>query len=250
MTSYDKFAWYYDRLTENVDHDSIGRQIDTLVDRFDGKKGVLVELGCGTGSVCEVMSGLGYDVIGIDRSQEMLSQAWNKKFESGHDIQYVCQDMTHLQLYGNADVVISVLDCINHLPDKQAVKSTFDRVSMYTEQGGLFIFDVNTIYKHRYVLADNSFIYDLDGLFCTWQNEYNEQDDSVEIFLDFFEENEDGTYERYQENFREIALSEQEIETMLADSGFEVLAKYDDYTEKPVTEKTQRIVYVARKLKR
>lgn len=248
MSQYNSFAWYYDSLTKNVDYQLIANRLDQLVERFGGQKGVLLELGCGTGSVCELMTQKNYDVIGIDTSEDMLNMAMDKKFESGSDIQYLRQDMTEIDMYGDIDVTISVLDCINHLPDKNAVQKTFNGVSRFASNNGLFIFDVNTIYKHREVLADNAFVYDLDGLFCSWQNEYNPEDDSVEIFLDFFEEQENGLYERYEENFKEIALSEKDIEEMLAKSGFEVLGKYNDYTYEPINNKTERIVYVAKKI--
>ncbi|MGN0601070.1 MAG: class I SAM-dependent DNA methyltransferase [Oscillospiraceae bacterium] len=247
MCGYNKFAWFYDRLTENVDYNLIGRRIDELVKRYGGRKDILLELGCGSGSVCEVMCGLGYDVIGVDTSQEMLNQALDKKYESKSNIQYLCQDMRELDMYGTIDVTISVLDSINHLPDAESVKKTFERVSLFAYPDGLFIFDVNTRYKHKEILGNNSYIYDLDGLFCAWQNEYDERDGSVEINLDFFEEDEKGIYRRYQEEFREIALEEKEIDRMLLDCGFEILGKFDGYTDKAVSEETQRIVYVAKK---
>ena len=177
MSGYSKFAWFYDRLTGNVDYDLISRQIDRLVKRFGGRKNILLEIGCGTGSLCEKMSGLGYDVIGVDASQEMLTEALDKKYESGSEIQYLCQDMTELDMYGTIDVTVSVLDSINHLADIEAIRKAFERVSLFAFPDGLFIFDVNTVYKHREILANNSYIYDdLDGLFCSWQNEYSSQD--------------------------------------------------------------------------
>lgn len=247
MSGYSKFAWFYDRLTGNVDYDLISRQIDRLVKRFGGRKNILLEIGCGTGSLCEKMSGLGYDVIGVDASQEMLTEALDKKYESGSEIQYLCQDMTELDMYGTIDVTISVLDSINHLADIEAIRKAFERVSLFAFPDGLFIFDVNTVYKHREILANNSYIYDLDGLFCSWQNEYSSQDNSVEMFLDFFEERDDGKYERFQESFKEIAVEEAEVDRLLEKTGFDILAKYDGYTDEPVNEKTQRIVYVAKK---
>lgn len=250
MSSYSSFAEFYDRLTDNVDYDDISRQIDRLVERFDGRKNILLELGCGTGSLCEKMSGLGYDVIGIDNSHEMLSVALDKKFDSGNTIQYLCQDMTEIDMFGTIDVTVSVLDSINHLPDADAVQKAIEKVSLFAFPDGLFIFDMNTVYKHREILGNNSYIYDMDGLFCSWQNEYNEADDSVEMFLDFFVEQDDGQYVRYQESFKEIALEESVIDEMLKQSGFEILAKYDGYTDNPVCDKTQRIVYVAKKLKK
>ena len=247
MSGYSRFAKFYDALTDNVDYGAIAGQIDKLVGRFGGRKNILLELGCGTGSLCEKMSGLGYDVIGIDNSQEMLSQALDKKYDSGSEIQYLCQDMTELDMYGTIDVTISVLDSINHLPDADAIQKAFDKVSLFAYPDGLFIFDVNTIYKHREILGNNSYIYDMDGLFCSWQNEYNDKDNSVEMFLDFFEEQESGSYERFQESFKEIALDESVIDSMLKKAGFDILAKYDGYTDNPVNKQTQRIVYVAKK---
>lgn len=249
MSGYSKFAWFYDRLTENVDYDAISKQIDKLVERFGGRKNILLELGCGTGSLCEKMSSLGYDVIGVDTSQEMLSEALDKKFDSESKIQYLCQDMTELDMFGTIDVTVSVLDSINHLPDAESVKKTFERVSLFAFPDGLFIFDMNTVYKHREILGTNSFIYNPDGLFCSWQNEYSEDDNSVEMFLDFFEEQDDGRYQRFQENFKEIALDESEIDKLLDEAGFEILAKYDGYTDEPVNEKTERIVYAAKKVR-
>ena len=248
MSGYSKFAWFYDRLTENVDYDLIGNRIDKLVSRFGGRKNILLEIGCGTGTLCEKMSGLGYDVIGVDSSQEMLSEALDKKYESGSEIQYLCQDMTELDMYGTIDVTVSVLDSINHLADVESIRKTFERVSLFAFPDGLFIFDMNTVYKHRQILGNNSYIYDLDSLFCSWQNEYSSQDDSVEMFLDFFEEQEDGRYERFQESFKEIAIEEAEIDRLLNETGFEILAKYDDYSDRPVNDKTQRIVYVTKKI--
>lgn len=248
MSGYSKFAWFYDRLTENVDYDLIGNRIDKLVSRFGGRKNILLEIGCGTGNLCEKMSSLGYDVIGVDSSQEMLSEALDKKYESGSEIQYLCQDMTELDMYGTIDVTVSVLDSINHLADVESIRKTFERVSLFAFPDGLFIFDMNTVYKHREILGNNSYIYDLDGLFCSWQNEYSSQYDSVEMFLDFFEEQEDGRYERFQESFKEIAIEEAEIDRLLKETGFEILAKYNDYSDRPVNEKTQRIVYVTKKI--
>lgn len=248
MSGYSKFAWFYDRLTENVDYDFIGNRIDKLVTCFGGRKNILLEIGCGTGTLCEKMNSLGYDVIGVDSSQEMLSEALDKKCESGSEIQYLCQDMTELDMYGTIDVTVSVLDSINHLADVESIRKTFERVSLFAFPDGLFIFDMNTVYKHSEILGNNSYIYDLDGLFCSWQNEYSSQDDSVEMFLDFFEEHEDGRYERFQESFKEIAIEEAEIDRLLKETGFEILAKYDDYSDRPVNAKTQRIVYVTKKI--
>lgn len=248
MSGYHSFAYFYDKLTENVDYKGIARSVDGYVKRFGGRKGILLDLACGTGSLSEELSSVGYDVIGVDSSCEMLNCALDKKYESGLDIQYLCQDMRRLDMYGTIDVTVCVLDSINHLESAEDVLRVFERVSLFAFPDGMFIFDVNTLHKYRDVLADNAYIYNLDGVYCGWQNEYNKTDNSVAVYLDFFEE--DGeTYRRYTEAFSEIYISDEDIRKMLAKCGFEVLGVFDDYTDKALAESTERAVYVCRKIK-
>lgn len=245
MSNYSDFAFYYDGLTKNVSYRSRAEYFDKLIKESCKSGGnYLVDLACGTGSLSEEFARLGYDVTGIDNSTGMLSEAMNKKYDSQLDIQYVCQDMTSFELYGNADVVICALDSINHLETPEDIKKTFERVHVFTEPGGVFIFDINTVYKHREILGNNSFILENDQVFCAWQNSYEEQYDRVNISLDFFEKTENGSYTRYSEDFSEIALQTGEIEKYLAEAGFEIIHRYDEDSTSPVHEKSQRIIYV------
>ncbi|MBR1663722.1 MAG: class I SAM-dependent methyltransferase [Ruminococcus sp.] len=247
--SYSSFAYFYDRLQSDVDYNAIAAFIDKQVVRFGGRKGILLDLACGTGSLCEELARLGYDVIGTDASSEMLSAALDKKYESGLEIQYLSQSMTELDMFGTVDVTVCTLDSINHLDSKEDIQKAFDRVSLFAFPDGMFIFDVNTPYKHKNVLADNTFVFELDGLYCVWQNEYDDTDGSVGITLDFFEQRDDGSYQRYTESFREIAPDRAEICSMLDDAGFEILDSFDDYTENKDSETSSRIVFVCRKVK-
>lgn len=179
----------------------------------------------------------------------MLNEALDKKFDSGLNIQYLCQDMTKLDMFGTIDVTICALDSLNHLPDLDAIKQTINRVSLFCEPGGLFIFDVNTPYKHKNVLGNNTFIYDMEDVYCVWQNTYTEEDNRVEMWLDFFEKQENGSYERYDESFSEIAFDDAVIEKIVADSGMEIVGKYDYDTTEPTKADSEKIVYVAHKIK-
>lgn len=246
--SYSFFARYYDALTMNVSYDTIAKRYDELVTRFGGRKDILLDLGCGTGSLCECMARLGYDCIGIDNSEDMLNEAFDKKYDSGLNIQYLCQDMTALDMFGTIDVTVSSLDCLNHLDSLDDVRKTFERVSLFAYPDGLFIFDMNTPYKHKYVLGDNVFVYDTDDVYCVWQNSYSIENNRVEIALDFFERDGD-VYERQSEQFCELAYDDEVIKRLLSECGFELLAQYDDFSDNKVTEKTQRILYVAKKVK-
>lgn len=245
--AYNKFAWFYDRLQKDVPYSDMAKLFDKLIKKYSSEKEVVLDLACGTGSLSMEMAKLGYDVIGVDLSQDMLNEALDKNFESGLNIRYLCQNMTKLELYAAADAVVCTLDSLNHLPNFEDVEKTIEKVSEYTYKGGVFIFDINTLYKHRNILENNAFNFDLEDLFCAWQNEINE-DDSVNIYLDFFEKENNGKYSRYSENFTEHYFDPKDIEEVLEKNNFQVIEKYDGYSENNVTEDTQRILYVCKKL--
>lgn len=248
MTGYHHFAQFYDTLTGNISYKKRAEYFDALINHFDGRQGILLDLGCGTGSLSEEMARLGYDVIGVDTSYEMLNAALDKKFESGLPIQYLKQDMTELDMFGTIDVTLCALDSLNHLPNFEAVEKTFARVSLFSEPNSLFLFDVNTPYKHQHVLADNTYVYDTDAVYCVWQNHFYEKDYKVLIDLDFFEQ-EEGVYRRYEESFFEIAYPTEKLDEALDNAGFKVLAHYDYDTLNAPEETSEKIIFVARKVR-
>lgn len=248
MSNYSDFAFYYDGLTKNIDYKKRAGYFDMLIKKYCTSGGrYIVDLACGTGSLSEEFCALGYDVIGIDNSEEMLSEALDKKYDSGSDIQYVCQDMTSFELYGNADAIICALDSINHLENTEDIKKTFERAYLFIQKGGVFIFDANTAYKHREILADNAFIFENEQVFCAWQNSYSPRDNRIEISLDFFEKTDSGKYERYSEDFAEIAPETEVLDKFLTDAGFKITAHFDEDSTEPANEKSQRIIFVAKK---
>ncbi len=244
--SYDSFSRFYDLLTDNVEYEKRADYFCRLLSMCGIKDGILLDLGCGTGSMSVKMAQRGFDVIGVDSSVGMLNAAQQKMFECGKPLLLLNQSMQEIDLYGTVDCAICVLDGINHLSGAEDVKKTFEKVSLFMNPGGAFAFDVNTIYKHKNVLADNVFVYEPEGLFCVWQNNYNSSDNSVEISLDFFEE-EDGAYYRSGESFTEQAYELSEIRLWLEEAGFEVEGIYDDMTTEPVNPESERAVFLARK---
>lgn len=247
MSGYSAFARFYDKLTANIDYRKRGEYFNEIIKKFKvTKDNILLDLACGTGSISEIMDGLGYDVIGVDNCEEMLGVAMEKKFDSGSKIQYLCQDMCRLDMFGTVDVTVCALDSINHLPSIEDVRKVFEGVAFFSELNGLFIFDVNTLYKHRKILADNTFTYEAEGIYCVWENTLDREIDEVRMNLEFFEELDNGLYIRSSDSFSEKAYSEAELEKILAESGFELLAKYGDDTFAPPADDSQRIVYAAR----
>lgn len=250
MAGYGDFAYYYDLLTENVDYESRCDYISALLAENGIGKGILLDLACGTGTFSLLFSEKGYEVIGVDASQEMLSQAQEKKMEKGADVLFLCQRMEALDLFGTINAAVCTLDSINHITDINNVREAFRRVSLFMEDGGIFVFDVNTPYKHKEVLANNTFIYDMDDVYCVWQNTTDENlltGVSLDIFERDTEGEEDDVYFRYSEEFYEKGYNLDEIKGLLEENKFEVLAVYEEMTKKPVTEKTERAVFVAKK---
>ncbi|MBR1423444.1 MAG: class I SAM-dependent methyltransferase [Ruminococcus sp.] len=248
MGGYGDLARFYDRLTENVGYGEIAELIDLLVRKYGSEHEVIVDLACGTGTLSVELVKFGYDVIGVDSSEDMLAAAFDKA-EGAEGVSFLCQDMTELSLWGAADAVICVLDSLNHLDNEHQLERTFSAVSDHVCDGGLFIFDLNTEYKHREILADNAFCYDLDGLFCSWQNETAE-DGTVTEYLNFFEEQEEGTYQRYSEEIAERIYSDALIMRLLTAYGFELIGRFDGFSEEPVRDNSQRILYVCKRLDR
>ncbi len=242
---YNSFSEYYDALMQNVGYKARCEYIMKAFERLNHDMGLSLDLACGTGSLTVELKKNGVDVYGIDASYDMLSHAREKAEESGLDILFLCQKMQSIDLYGTIDTCVCTLDSINHLIKSSDVQKTFDRVSLFMNKGGYFLFDANTIYKHRGVLADNTFVYDTDDVFCVWQNSLKENN-VVEIELDFFER-EGNVYYRTDEKFCERAYSDEELTSMLERAGFEVVERFGDMTFESPKEDEQRVVYIARK---
>jgi len=241
--SYGVFARYYDALTENVDYPAKAKFIHDVLNRYKPGCSLVVDLACGTGSLSLELASLGFDLIAVDGSPDMLSVACMKE---NRGVQFLCQKLNKLDLYGTADAMVCTLDSINHITDEKVLLEAFRRVSLFLEPDGVFLFDANTPYKHRHVLGDNVYIYDTDEVYCVWQNRLLD-DDYTEISLDFFEPDEDGAYFRSSESFLERAYSREQLSDMLDRAGFAIVEEFDDYTDARLSAETQRVVYVCRK---
>ena len=243
MESYNSFAEYYDELMEDARYPERCRYILQTADRLGHVMGRTLDLACGTGSLTLELKKSGVDVFGADGSVEMLSEAMQKSLREGFHILFVNMDMQELELPEKIDTCVCTLDSINHLTDENDVQKTFNGVSRHMNAGGLIIFDVNTVYKHREVLADNVFVTESERVFCVWQN-FPRENDIVDISLDFFEE-ENGAYYRSGEDFSERAYSDAELRSMLEKAGFEVVAVCGDLSFEPPRKDEQRVIYTA-----
>jgi ubiquinone/menaquinone biosynthesis C-methylase UbiE len=247
MSSYETFARYYDVLTQNVNYAARAGYLCELFARLNHSTGITLDLACGTGSLTVELAKYGLDIYGIDSSMSMLSVAQQKAAENELSILFLCQKMQSIDLYGTVDTVVCSLDSINHLTSENDVLSTFKRVSLFLNKGGYFVFDANTVYKHRHVLADHIFIYDTDDVYCVWQNHYEPKTNRVGITLDFFGRD-NYVYRRSTEHFYERAYETEKLTSMLNAAGFELIHIYDDMSFSKPNDSSERLVFVTRKL--
>ncbi|MGI6031021.1 MAG: class I SAM-dependent DNA methyltransferase [Eubacteriales bacterium] len=244
------FARYYDQLNADCDYEAIADYYQQLFSRWGLSPQLVLELGCGSGNVTLPMAQRGYDMIGLDLSPEMLQLAREKAAAaSREDILLLCQDMTDFELYGTVEAVICALDGINYLTDKRDLLRCFRLTSLYLEQGGLFVFDVNTPYKFEKVLADNVFLYDLEDVYCIWQNHYEKRSGLCRFDLTLFGR-EGEAYRRYEESQVERSYETQELKTLLQKAGFRLEAVYHEGTLGRPRPTSERLYYVARKINR
>jgi ubiquinone/menaquinone biosynthesis C-methylase UbiE len=248
MSGYTSFSQFYDRLMEDVDYDARAGYLLSLFHKHRSEKppNTLLDLACGSGSLSLGLIAQGVDIIGVDSSEDMLAVASDKAQKAGVGLMLLCQDMRELDLYGTVSGAVCALDSLNHLCQIDDIREVFRRLHLFIEPGGLLIFDVNTIYKHRKVLGNNAFVFEERDFICVWRNHLIARTVEVDMQLDFFVEKGEH-YTRLTDSVRERAYSQQTLSRLLHQAGFETLGVYGDMTVEPPKEESERLVFVARR---
>lgn len=210
------------------------------------ERNTILDLGCGTGTLTELLARGGYDMIGVDNAEEMLRIAMEKREWSGLDILYLLQDMRELELYGTVGTVVSVCDSLNYLLEEEDIVRTFERVNNYLYPQGIFIFDFNTVYKYAVVIGDATIAENREDCSFIWENYYHEEQEINEYDLTVFVA--EGTlFRRFQEVHYQRGYCLEQIKALLTRAGLEFLEALDADTHGRVTKESERIYVVARK---
>lgn len=245
--SYSAFARYYDALMQDVDYAARADYVLKVLERFGHAPGLTLDVACGTGSLTLALAARGVEIFGLDASPEMLCLAQNKAARAGRgDMMFLCQQMQEMELCGTVDTVLCSLDGVNHLTREKDVRETFRRVSRSLNRGGCFLFDVNTVYKHRCVLADNVFVFETGGVYCVWQNDYRPRGNCVGMTLDFFERS-GAVYRRSTEYFCERAYTMRKLAALLHEAGLTVRAVFQDMEFVGPSGNAEKVVIAAEK---
>lgn len=246
MDAYTGFAAVYDTFMDNIPYEKWCGYLAKLLKEYGVEDGLLLDLGCGTGSLTELLAGMGYDMIGIDNSEEMLELAMEKKEKSGRDILYLCQDMREFELYGTVRAVVSICDCMNYITEPEDLVTVFKLVNNYLDPGGIFIFDLNTEYKYEAVMGDCTIAEDREESSFIWDNQYDPEE-KINIYdLSIFVREEGSLYRKYQETHYQRAYSLEEIKAALTKAGMELAAVYDAFTKNEPEADSERIYVIAR----
>lgn len=248
--AYSDFALVYDRLMDNIPYDEWFHYISLLLDEFNIKKGIIAELGCGTGAITERLAAAGYDMIGIDNAPAMLDIAQKKKEANGSSTLYLNQDMREFELYGTVSAIISVCDSVNYILDSNELTEVFRLVNNYLDPKGIFIFDFNTRHYYLDVVADATIAEDREDISFIWDNLYDEEADINELYLSLFIRdnnlNEDNLYRKYEELHLQKGYTLTEMLHIVKASGLELVCAYDAFTKNPAAESSERIYIIAR----
>ena len=241
MASYNIFAEFYDDLTQNVEYEKIAKYVSSFFRKYYPSGKTVLDLACGTGTLSKLLNEEGYNIIGIDLSDDMLCIASSKSVDNAS---FIKGDISSFALPQKVDYCVCSLDSINHLKSIEQVGECFNCVYNSLVDSGIFVFDVNTVYKHKNVLKDNTFVFDEENFFLSWDNEYLGEN-TVRILLDFFVFN-GVNYDRFSEEFCEKAYEISELENKL--NKFKILGVYDELTLTEPKNDSERIYFVCKKV--
>lgn len=259
MEAYHDFAGVYDELMDNTPYELWGERLDALIGKYgvsaperdsedilDSEKNLVVDLGCGTGTLTELMYQKGYDMIGVDVSESMLNIAMEKKEKNGSEILYLLQDMRELELYSTVGTVFSVCDSLNYILEEEELLAVFSLVNNYLFPGGIFIFDFNTAYKYREVIGDTTIAENRDDCSFIWENFYDPEEEINEYDLTIFVREENDRFRRFTETHFQRGYTVEQMAKLVEKSGMTILEMMDADTGTAVTDTSERVYVVAR----
>ena len=246
MEAYSDFAYVYDIFMDNTPYEKWGGFVLDRLRRAGIEDGILLDLGCGTGNMTELLADAGYDMIGVDLSEEMLNVAMEKRACSGHEILYLAQDMREFELYGTVRAIVSICDSMNYLLEKEDLVQTLRLANNYLDPGGGFIFDLNTEHKYRDILGQCTIAEDREESSFIWDNNFDEETGINEYNLSLFIQEEEDLYRKYQETHYQKAYSLDEVRAAVEEAGMELAAVYDAFTRNAPSEDSERVYVIAR----
>ena len=246
MAAYESFARVYDLFMDNVPYEEWSSYIIALLREYGISDGILLDLGCGTGKLTRLLAKAGYDMIGVDNSEDMLEIAAAEETDGQTDILYLLQDMREFELFGTVRAVVSICDSMNYLLSEEDFLQVFRLVNNYLDPKGIFIFDLNTVYKYEELLGETTISENREEGSFIWDNYYDEETGINEYDLTLFIREEGELYRKYEETHYQRGYDLESVKRLIHESGMEFVAAYDAFTKEPVKPDSERIYIIAK----
>ena len=248
MAAYEGFAQVYDRFMDNVPYARWTEYLQEIFEKHNlpHNTGVICDLGCGTGNMTIPLAKMGYDMIGIDLSEQMLAIASEKTIEEDLNILYLNQDMREFELYGTVRGIVSICDSMNYLTEYEDLVQVLRLANNYLDPGGVFIFDLNTVYKYSEILGEQTIAENRDEGSFIWENYFDQEEGINEYDSTLFIREEDGRFRKYEETHFQRAYEQKEVEEAIREAGMELVAVYDAFTKEPPKPDSERMYFVVR----
>lgn len=245
MEAYTGFAYVYDEYMDNIPYEEWEQYLyELLKENNIAVNSSLADLGCGTGTVTRMLDKEGYDILGIDLSEDMLSIASEKTYASGQQIVYSCQDMRDFEIPYKVDAFVSIGDSMNYITTNEDLYEVFKCVKNGLEAGGVFIFDLKTIHFFRDILADNTYAENREASAFIWDNYYDAESSNNEYELAVFVRNDEGSFDRFEEQHYQHGFTQKEVEEAVNKAGLRIRRVYDAFTHNEPDEESERLYYI------
>ena len=238
---YEDFSYIYDKLSFDLDYKGYANNILELVENYNIKKENMLELAAGSGMLTNYFFDEFKNIDALDISPDMLN-VFAKKYDNDN-INLIYYDMVEFENPGKYDLIVILLDSINYVTDPKELKKLFANCYKNLKEDGLLVFDINSEYKMTEIFGSNCYVYEYEDIFYTWDNFY--EDDLVDMHLNFFVENEDGSYKRIYEYQQERVYKTSEVKNMVEQAGFKDIKTYDEDDFGDVRDDSQRILFSA-----
>lgn len=245
MEAYEDFAEVYDTFMDETPYEEWSEFVTAALKDAGIADGLVLDLGCGTGTLTELLAGAGYDMIGVDLSDRMLDIAMEKRAQSGHDILYLQQDMREFELYGTVRAVVCLCDSLNYLLKEEDILETFRLVNNYLDPGGLFLFDFNTVYKYETVIGDTTIAENRDDCSFIWENYYDPKEQLNEYDLTIFVREKEDLFRKFTETHIQRGYTLPVIRRLVEEAGLIFKGAIDADTHEEITETSERIYVFA-----
>lgn len=245
MTAYGALARRYDELTRDVNYPARARYVDKLIKMMGAPGPILADLACGTGSAALEFSRMGYDLLCVDVSEDMLSAAAEKFAGLDRKPVFICQELSELDLYGTIDIAVCLLDSVNYIRPPEKLRRFFGRVRLFMNPGGIFIFDINSEYKLKRMDGE-TYSAESEGAFCVWRNTFDSKARLLTFCVDLFERELSGLWKRSREEHAEFAYTSGEIIEYLEEAGFKDIEFFGELGFDPPRKNERRIFFLCR----